>query len=167
MAWWKRSGDSPEQEPTADGPSFGDASASATDVPTRALFEEWVEAQHPRLARYQDVLAPTQIRTDFSRDSLSDLGAYLPVRYPEGTQPLAADDTDFLDGAVRYIGETLLRHVGGRWDYTDEPNHLFRGRPFLFLDLPDPPPLAPPVSDHGPGEAARQGPARLRLRQPR
>lgn len=64
MAWWKRSGDSPEQEPTADGPSFGDASASATDVPTR-------------------------------------------------------------------------------WDYTDEPNHLFRGRPFLFLDLPDPPPLAP------------------------
>ena len=143
MAWWKRDDGSPEEEPPADEPSLGEASASATGVPTRALFEEWVEAQDPRLARYRDFLAPTEIRTDFTRDSLSDLGAYLLVRYPEGTQPLAANDTDFLDGAVRYIGETLLRHVGGRWDYTDEPNHLFRGRPFLFLDLPDPMPIAP------------------------
>ncbi len=43
-------------------------------------------------------------------------------------------DPSFLDGTVRYIGETMLRHGGGEWVYhgtEPDPHNPYRGRPFV------------------------------------
>ena len=52
-------------------------------------------------------------------------------------------DPKFADGAVRYIGETLLRACGGGWHIDHDPEFIFPGRPFVRLDTDDRTPISP------------------------
>jgi hypothetical protein len=98
---------------------------------------------HPRLYRFVDFVLPKSVIKDFSRQSLADLEQYLLDRWSDQATFLAQADTDFIDGAVRYIGETLIRAGGGGWHISDEPNFAFRGRPYIQLDTADQTPISP------------------------
>lgn len=116
-------------------------------------FRDWLEAMHPRLSRFEDFLLPKYIiredgareefLRDYSRESLNQLEQYMLDRWPTYEDFEADNDTDFIDGAVRYIGETLLRACGGGWHYTDDPEFIFSGRPYVKLDTLDGTPGSP------------------------
>ena len=93
------------------------------------LFDDWLEDMHPRLMGFVDFTLPSNVTKDFSRQSLVDLEQYLLSRWPDQATFLANPDTQFIDGAVRYIGETLMRACGGGWQFSDEPGFLLAGRP--------------------------------------
>lgn len=69
---------------------------------------------------------------DYSLQSLDRLEQL--IRTEVHLEPKGVGGDRFLiDGAVRYVGETLLRHGGGEWVYrpgTPE-NNYFRGRPYV------------------------------------
>jgi hypothetical protein len=102
-----------------------------------ALFQEWLGAMHPRLARFEDVVMPRGWRADHTRASLAALEQHLLDRWPDRRTFEEEQDTDFTDGATRYIGETYLRLGGGGWFVDRDPRHVFSGRPFVRLDTLD------------------------------
>ncbi|HEX8508247.1 MAG TPA: hypothetical protein VF635_01935 [Propionibacteriaceae bacterium] len=107
------------------------------------VFDEWLEDMHPQLMGFVDFALPKNVAKDFSRQSLADLEQYLLYRWPDQATFLAHPDPDFTDGAVRYIGETLLRACGGGWHFSDKPGFLLAGRPYLRLDTLDATPISP------------------------
>lgn len=117
------------------------------------LFAEWLEAMHPRLSRFEDFLLPRNVihedgteepfRRDYSRESLEQLERLILDRWPNQSAFLEESDTDFIDGAVRYIGESLLRSYGGGWHLNDDPTFDDHGRPYVRLDTLDRTPITP------------------------
>jgi hypothetical protein len=113
-------------------------------LPSRALFESWLEDMHPRVSRFVDFLLPPSVVGDFSRDSLAGLEKLLLERFPDPELFFRGErDLDFIDGAVRYVGETYLRAFGGGWRYSDDPESVVVGRPYVLLGTPDATPISP------------------------
>ncbi len=144
MAWWKRSDNEPPEEPP---PSNGDESGGdgPMRVPaSRELFEDWSDAMEPTLTGFIDFHVPTDVELDFSRESLASLEAFLLTQYGSGDDFLSPDaHRTFIDGAVRYVGETFLRHCGGGWRYDTRPEAPVSGRPFIEVDSDTPTPVSP------------------------
>lgn len=119
-------------------------SARAARLPSRALFEAWLEDMDPRLARFVDFLLPPSVVGDFSRESLVGVEARMLEQFPDPEVYYAGEcDGDFIDGAVRYAGETYLRAFGGGWRFSDDPGFVLAGRPYLILGTPDATPISP------------------------
>ncbi|WP_456787684.1 hypothetical protein [Cellulomonas sp. P5_C5] len=106
-------------------------------------FEEWLDAMHPRLARFEDFLMPTGWTAGFTRESLAELEQYALERWPDPRAFLDEDDEDWIDGAVRYVGETYLRIGGGGWYLDTDPDFVFSGVPIIRLDTIGPVPISP------------------------
>lgn len=100
-------------------------------------FEQWLEEMHPRLARFEDFLMPQSWTRGFRRESLAELEAHMLERWPDRAAFAEQPDPDFVDGAVRYIGETLLRLGGGSWFVDDDASSILGGRPYIRLDTLD------------------------------
>lgn len=127
MAWWRR--DAPEGQQQPRQKQLLPAS--------RELFEAWVEEMHPKLTGFEMFGLPEQFTArHYSRDALAQLQDVIRSRLSTADQVSDGSETAFVDGAVRYIGETLIRHAGGRWHYTVEQDVPWRGRPVLVLDHP-------------------------------
>ncbi|WP_138945961.1 hypothetical protein [Plantibacter sp. M259] len=107
------------------------------------LLIEWLEIMHPRLARFEDFLTPREVVTDYSRDSLVSLERLILHRWPDRHAFAQEQDTDFNDGATRYIGETYLRIAGGGWFVNHDPKFLYSGRLCILLDVEMPVPISP------------------------
>lgn len=107
------------------------------------LFQEWLAAMHPRLARFEDVIMPPGWPGGFTRESLAALEQHVLDRWPDVAAFAQEQDTDFMDGATRYIGETYLRLGGGGWFVDHSPTHPFSGRPLVRLDTADRTPISP------------------------
>lgn len=104
-------------------------------ISRRQLFEDWLEMTDPRVQRFRDFLTPVQLEMDYSRQSFVQLERLLLETYESGSNPFAReDDLDFLDGALRYVGQTLIRHFGGHWDL-DESGSVHDGLPIVVLDF--------------------------------
>jgi hypothetical protein len=124
-----------------------------TDATDDQVFVDWLEAMHPRLSRFEDFLLPANVihedgteepfLRDYSRKSLEQLEQFILDRWPTQAAFLEESDTDFIDGATRYIGETLLRAYGGGWHLNDVPTFDSSGRPFVLLDTLDKTPITP------------------------
>jgi len=82
-------------------------------------------------------------KRDYSRESLEQLEQFVLDRWPTQDGFIEESDTDFIDGAVRYIGETLLRPYGGGWHLNDDPQFDSNNRPYLRLDTLDRTPVTP------------------------
>ena len=108
-----------------------------------SLLLEWLEIMHPRLARFEDFLTPREVVTDYTRDSLVSLERLILDRWPDRQSFAQEQDTDFNDGATRYIGETYLRIAGGGWFVNHDPNFLYSGRLCILLDVEMPVPISP------------------------
>lgn len=108
-----------------------------------ALFRSWLEDMHPRLARFVDIITPAGWSGGCSRESLVALERHMLDRWPDVASFQQEQDTDFIDGATRYIGETYLRLGGGGWFVDHDPKFVFSGRPCVRLDTVDPLPISP------------------------
>ncbi|WP_456787680.1 hypothetical protein [Cellulomonas sp. P5_C5] len=97
-------------------------------------FEDWLEAMDPRLARFEDFLMPTGWTKGFTRESLQELEQYMLERWPDRDSFKDDGDSDWIDGAMRYIGEAYLRIAGGGWHLDNKPDTVFRGQPVIRPD---------------------------------
>ena len=108
-----------------------------------AQFEHWLDDMRPEIAAFEEDLAPAGWEGGFTRDSLVALERYILDRWPDKESYLEERDQKFIDRAVRYIGESLLRACGGGWNIDHDPDFIFAGRPFVRLDTDDRTPISP------------------------
>ncbi len=76
-----------------------------------------------------------EFRKDFSPASLPWVEAYTLAKLPAPAAVAAPENQPFSEGVIRYVGETLLRTVGGTWD-TDPEGGTGDGMPFIRPDSP-------------------------------
>ena len=86
---------------------------------------------------------PTGWTGDFSRASLEELEQDALERWPDRGSFDDAGDPDWVDGAVRYVGEAYLRIGGGGWHVDSDPDSVFSGLPVVTLDTIEPFPISP------------------------
>ena len=87
----------------------------------REYFEEWLAVMQTELDRFLDVLPESVARAlDESAASLDVLEAWLLERYPSTEALIEGSEAEILDGAARYVGETFLGQLGGRWSISAE-----------------------------------------------
>jgi hypothetical protein len=97
-------------------------------------FQVWLDFMPEGLAEFFDRL-PGDVgdRLDFSAQSLDVLEAWLLERYPDCEATRPRTESQILDGAARYVGETLRKHLGGKW-WIDPDGKIMNGIP-LITDL--------------------------------
>ena len=128
--------------PVADPRLTGADEAQVT--PEQAeQFQDWLEAMHPRLARFEDFITPREWTGGYTRESLAGLEQYVLDMWPDHQSFVDAADLDFTDGAVRYIGETYLRVAGGGWSVDHDPTFIYSGRPVVRFDRENRTPVSP------------------------
>lgn len=95
----------------------------------------FVEAVLPRSITIGEDGAEKEFRKDFSPASLPWVEAFALTRFPSPAAVAAAENQPFSEGLIRYLGETLLRTVGGTWDI-DPEGGVGHGMPFIRPDTP-------------------------------
>lgn len=144
--------DTAAQDPaTASGPgtseAAGDAAPGTADAEAkRAEFRAFLSNMPVKLGSFVEAVLPRAItvgedgeerefRKDFSPASLPWVEAFALTRLPSPAAVAAAENQPFSEGLVRYVGETLLRTVGGTWDI-DPDGGTGHGMPFIRPDSP-------------------------------
>ncbi|MED5524842.1 MAG: hypothetical protein VX447_08830 [Pseudomonadota bacterium] len=71
-------------------------------------------------------------KLDFSIDSLCTIENWILQNYSSSDEVKNMSNSQMVDGAARYIGETFRKILGGKWfiDYSDKDN-VFFGLPQL------------------------------------
>lgn len=113
--------------PAGGGGMVGESAVAAADA--RALTTQesadfmtwWVDSMDARLAHFRDFVVGDKASLDFSEAGLTSLAELVLARYPAGSAPDWAGDKDFLEGVVRYLGETHRRRYGGQWSVGTDP----------------------------------------------
>lgn len=142
MPWWKKSepGDAGAGSVSGAGGvggAGGQAPPSGGLPASRELFQSWLEDMDPKITGFEMFGLPKGFRARiYSRDALGELQDVIRDRLATPESVTDGSETAFVDGAVRLIGETMIRHIGGHWHYTTDPDVSWRGRPVLVLDVP-------------------------------
>ena len=113
------------------------SSAQQPGVDPGSRLGEWLASMQEGIEAWrQGPGAPAQ-RWDGSVASLGLLGPWVLERFgtddPDRLHEGVPADEAFL-GACRYLGETLRRHGGGHWVYTEDPADEYdpyAGRPYI------------------------------------
>lgn len=108
----------------------------------REEFEYWLADMDDALDRFLQSL-PTDVssRLDYSVDSLNALESWILASYTDSEDMLADGQSANLNGAARYIGETMRRILGGHWDIDlKNKNNVYFGLPVItgFSSPPTP-----------------------------
>ncbi|MBY5835535.1 hypothetical protein J3P71_30785 (plasmid) [Rhizobium leguminosarum] len=97
------------------------------------LFEVWLIHMDDAIQNLINSL-PNELgsRLDYSPESLDSLEAWLLEKYSSVLDALSEQSNTIIDGASRYVGETLRKNLGGTWfiNNTDE-KLLYFGVPQL------------------------------------
>jgi hypothetical protein len=111
----------------------------------REEFEYWLADMDDALDRFlQSLPADASSRLDYSIDSLNVLEAWILANYADSNEMLAAGQTANLNGAARYIGETMRRILGGHWDVDlTKKNNVYFGLPVITGFSSPPMPQSP------------------------
>ncbi|ORB76290.1 tetratricopeptide repeat protein [Mycobacterium scrofulaceum] len=86
-------------------------------------LELWLNEVAARIATLSGEYLPADVALDYSAESLR--------RVEEFAIESTIEDPAFTCGLAAYIGETLLRAVGGRWLWDDDENSVTRGFPVV------------------------------------
>jgi hypothetical protein len=107
---------------------------SSNALTTRDDFEYWIVDMDDALNRFMQILPePLREKLNYSPASLDYLEAWILDCYPNTSAMLENSQSQIVDGAARYIGETFRRAIGGYWDIRlDDPNTAFFGVPILI-----------------------------------
>lgn len=132
----------PDTSEAAGGAAPSTADAEAKRAEFRAFLSNmpvklgsFVEAVLPRAITVGEDGEEREFRKDFSPASLPWVEAFALTRLPSPAAVAAAENQPFSEGLVRYVGETLLRTVGGTWDI-DPDGGTGHGMPFIRPDSP-------------------------------
>jgi hypothetical protein len=105
-------------------------------------FQSWLFYMDDALDQFKARL-PDTVRSalDFTAASLNALEGWLIDRYNTIAELRAPSEGEILDGAARYVGETMRKTLGGRWQIRfDDPKDAYYGLPELSqFGLPVPP----------------------------
>lgn len=90
------------------------------------------------LDRWRTGLLPADFPFDYSPDSLSALERLVLNRFDGPAALESAAGEEFVEGAVRYIGETALRLRPCRWTYrhSDDDSMPFTNEAMIAADAP-------------------------------
>lgn len=96
-------------------------------------FEYWLMDMSDAIDRFMAMLpAEVSSKLDYGPDSLRVLEQWLLARYEDNAGARDASQAATLDGAARYLGETLRKNLGGTWFIAfDDPRNVFHGLPQL------------------------------------
>ncbi len=113
VAAWKAEhpGETPVKEPTPGLDEIPRPQASDWLV-------EWLEGMDQALRAWIGELPLPASRWDFSLRSLDDLEEVVTARLTTTDDFKRPENQTYIDGCVRYLGETLRRNFGGAWVYT-------------------------------------------------
>ncbi|MFB7504547.1 hypothetical protein [Streptomyces broussonetiae] len=87
--------------------------------PARQWLDRWLADMDDRLDSWKVRYLPEGFRYDFSMESLDLLEEVILRRYQDESDFEADSGSEFLEGAVRYYGETLRKRLSCRWGYQD------------------------------------------------
>ena len=97
------------------------------------LFQVWLIDMDEAIQNLSNSL-PSEVRSrlDYSPESLDLLERWLVEKYSSVQDALSEQSNPILDGASRYVGETLRKNLSGTWfiNNTDE-KMLYFGIPQL------------------------------------
>ena len=108
-------------------------------------FQYWLADMDDALERFLSHLPPRDGGDlDYSLTSLLKLEEVLLREFGSFNVNATQDERLFLDGASRYLGETVRRAVGGTWWLAlDDPDHANFGMPVLGGFPNEVPPICP------------------------
>ncbi|SDM23027.1 hypothetical protein [Allokutzneria albata] len=101
-----------------------------------AFLDGWRSEMDSALAGWRNRFLPTEFPFDFTLSSLDALEPLVLDRFADWAAVDEAVDSPFVVGAVRYVGEALLRAAPGKWDYRGWDETLFGKHPFLSSATP-------------------------------
>ena len=81
-------------------------------------------------------------RKDMSPESLPLIEHFVLSRFANPDEVVSPDNHRFVEGLIRYLGETYLRAVGGAWDHDETTGN---GMPFIRPDNADGPTKGEPI----------------------
>jgi hypothetical protein len=97
---------------------------------TRDDFEQWLFDMDHVLHDFRTDHPVLEL--DGTDASLARLEHWLLDRYPNVEALTAPSEDLILDGAARYLGETMRKRVGGRWDNVlDDPRFVYGRLPII------------------------------------
>jgi hypothetical protein len=96
----------------------------------QSQLELWLIAVPIQIATLASDHLPKDITLDYSAESLRRIEEFAIGLSMRGIQ-----DPDFNSGVIAYIGEALLRTVGGRWLWDDREHSVTRGFPVVLPHL--------------------------------
>ncbi|MCX5448684.1 hypothetical protein [Streptomyces nigrescens] len=104
----------------------------------RAFLDEWLAAMETQLHSWRTQHLPEDFPFDFTLTSLDALEVEILTRFPTVEEFAAQEPDDFVDGAVRYYGETIIKNMPGRWSYQDIPDweDSFNRVPMILSNTP-------------------------------
>jgi hypothetical protein len=87
-----------------------------------AELDAWLSSLDYLLDHLRDRYVPADFPLDYSSRSLVALERLVLARYPEPATPHSTEDSGgFVQSAMAYLGEVLLRTGGGRWTFDAAP----------------------------------------------
>lgn len=99
----------------------------------REEFEHWLAHMDDALEEFKASL-PAEVarKLDYSIESLDVLERLLLDRYDSFEAAQRSGNSKFFDGCARYVGETVRKHVGGKWNIVlDDKKNAHYGVPRL------------------------------------
>jgi hypothetical protein len=121
-------------------------------------FNDWVEYVPEFILEFKAMLTPIGVEFDFSPKSLDTVEEWILSRYGDTEEMLAASEGQVVNLLACYIGETMIRQRGGKWDIQLDPDYAFHGLPIIKLpndDVECPLTLATAAADRRVGDFIR------------
>jgi hypothetical protein len=110
----------------------GDNLELMTEPLSRDDFEQWLFDMDDALDAFR--ASNPELALDGTDASLARLERWLLGRYPSAEALTAPSEEPILDGAARYLGETMRKRVGGTWDVVlDDPKFIYGRLPIIHV----------------------------------
>ncbi|QIS08008.1 hypothetical protein [Nocardia arthritidis] len=87
--------------------------------PAKIFLDRWLSDMVPALVDWRIRFLPSDFPFDFGIDSLHTLETLVFDRFPSWSGSKSTVVDPFVTGAVRYLGETLIRNAPCHWAYQD------------------------------------------------
>lgn len=102
-------------------------------IVTRDDFETWLFSMDEELDAFFSSLPANIIKKlDYSLDSLLELEALILKKFDSINSIMATENKLELDRLARYVGESIRKSVGGKWDIElDDPSDAFYRLPVM------------------------------------